>query len=987
MAALPDALPMADVNGTPLPVIAPAPTDFGLERAGAELGQVADSNQRLARGQAREQARADAESAQRLYAPFAADRQIALKLDAAAYTGETPGFHTDQLNKDQAASQAFLASQKDVAPGVRTQLQRLVSAGTLQRGAAAGAYEGSVRAVPIAQQTANLESSQVNTAVTAQNTPFATAQEKLYLNHVATDTDLPDKIGQAFDAAAAPALAAAPDYLRPRVQAELAVARQQALAKAADFQSLHQDGQIIAGAHDQISTLANTTLSAPSSYDHNLELAMKFIDTLPAGLQDGFRRDAREALAQTRVQGLIDHGQSGLAANELDTGRFDHDLKPETKQTLLHAALADGVANGPQAIAKATQAILTQQAADADLVATQRTGKGTGFDPNSAIGILSPEKIAQYNVTKSAVLQDFAVTGGVHAMSMADLQAGLNAPEPKPSATYAQDFPLWQAKHQAYAQEVAARQKPGNWAFTSSAGKDVLKANWDAVLSGDPAKMQAAAPNVASWSLTMQAHFGVPAGARQLIDQSEAARLAALVTQAPPEKKAEALASLGSILQAFPATFRLDDGSFAAPRGLLAKQLLTAGLDAREVSAIVDFHGAPAKLGRVVAALNDTTLKGALPHGQQAQLTGAVKAALAPYLDSLAAQPGESVLAQARIDRTALVARELMASQHLSPADAAKVAATDAAGGYRFIDHWRMPAGLAGGASVNIDTGGLHIASGADLARTGAARMLAGLLSNNGANLYAPGGGDPASQRRLYAVQVQHSAQWRTTGDDAGLALMVPHPDGTWDQVADRYGRPIRAGWSDLQGYAQGRGVLPFTKPPAAGVLQHPDGTPVPAASSQTTVGALIKGITHQESGFRDGLVSDQGAMGRMQLLPATAAPYAQRLFGQPLDQHRLLHDGAYNTAIGSALAADLVNHFGPGPGLALATAAYFAGQGNVEGYSDVRGYHPGFIQRYGDPRRGAIGTNDWVDHLPPKTKAYVKNVLSTSARYMQAGG
>lgn len=1002
MAALPDALPMADVNGTPLPVIAPAPTDFGLERAGAELGQVADSNQRVARGQARLQARADAESVRPDLMKLMAANGEQFAQDAPRWNGQ-PGFAADQMASYTDRAQRFAEGNPDYTPGQRAAFRRLADQATASAGDRALNHEIATRI-----QTAADAQDVVSNGVLANfQQSYQAAKQPLLDGYDGSQAGLTTAVQGAFDQNAQAALAAAPEALKPGLSAKFSAMRVQETAAAAQLEGHGHDAFVLRNAGDQANGLINTISSNPNAYDsvvtNNLPA---IVATMPAGLRKDALTELTGQAAQARVKALIDQNNPGQAVAELNDGRYDAVLKPEQKEGLLASAMAQSRAHGPEAITHALAGQTLRQQMDADTYARLTTGRGTGLNLDTIAAavagqIISPEEAAHYQLAAKTADQAFAATGPIHALPTGQVAGMAAAPPPDPAdPAYATKLTLWQAQSAAAKAELKARQDPGAWAFASNVkaptkgvvgqagGQDsgaMLQGLWQTVLTQGNAGHAGA--SYAGSMLGAQAAAGIPASSRQIVPAAEASRLAAGVINAPAEQRATAMAQLAGVVNALPSSFKLPDGSIAAPRALLARQLLAAHISPIELSAIVDYGADPAKLGRVVAALNDTTLKGPLPHGQQAQLTGQVKTQLAPYLTSLAAQPGEGALTQARLDRTALVARELMATQHMDLNAAVRTAAADVTGGYRFVDGWRMPVGLAGGTSVGVDAGGLHIASGADLARSGAALMLAGLVSKNGENLYAPGGGDAASQRRLYAAQVQHSARWVTTPDDAGLALVVPHPDGTWDQVADRYGRPIRAGWSELQGYARGQGQLPFLQPPANPV-HGPDGKPVAAFSKSAAFGAVSWAVNGQESRFRSGLVSAKGALGQMQVTPETVATWAPRL-GLPVDLDRAQHDDAYNRQIGNAALSDNINHYGAsGPGLGLAIAAYNAGRGHLDGYTDKTGHHPGWLQTIGDPRTGAISLTDFVNRIPfAETKGYVQAVLPAALGHLQKGG
>ena len=112
---------------------------------------------------------------------------------------------------------------------------------------------------------------------------------------------------------------------------------------------------------------------------------------------------------------------------------------------------------------------------------------------------------------------------------------------------------------------------------------------------------------------------------------------------------------------------------------------------------------------------------------------------------------------------------------------------------------------------------------------------------------------------------------------------------------------------------------------------------------------ALLTAIIAIESGFRSDARSPKGALGLMQLMPATAAPLLS-----VDDVERALVDPATNVQAGSRHLRRLIDRY-PGR-LDLALAAYNAGEGAVRKY----------------------------DAVPPyaETQAYVKNVTALYEQY-----
>ena len=133
---------------------------------------------------------------------------------------------------------------------------------------------------------------------------------------------------------------------------------------------------------------------------------------------------------------------------------------------------------------------------------------------------------------------------------------------------------------------------------------------------------------------------------------------------------------------------------------------------------------------------------------------------------------------------------------------------------------------------------------------------------------------------------------------------------------------------------------------------------------------ALLYAMVRQESGFEIDAVSRSGALGLMQLMPATASAVALRV-QLPFSLAALTADGGYNIKLGRAYLEQVLDDFGGS--YALAIAAYNAGPGHVRQW----------LQAYGDPRGGAIGMVDWIELIPiAETRSYVQRVLENLQVY-----
>src|SRR5260221_360842 len=98
---------------------------------------------------------------------------------------------------------------------------------------------------------------------------------------------------------------------------------------------------------------------------------------------------------------------------------------------------------------------------------------------------------------------------------------------------------------------------------------------------------------------------------------------------------------------------------------------------------------------------------------------------------------------------------------------------------------------------------------------------------------------------------------------------------------------------------------------------------------------ALALGLVRQESSFNAAAVSSSGALGLMQLLPATAREVAGRA-NVPFIQDKLTSDPAYNVALGSQYLSELLKRFGGSHEIAL--AAYNGGPNRVARWLDSIG-------------------------------------------------
>lgn len=133
---------------------------------------------------------------------------------------------------------------------------------------------------------------------------------------------------------------------------------------------------------------------------------------------------------------------------------------------------------------------------------------------------------------------------------------------------------------------------------------------------------------------------------------------------------------------------------------------------------------------------------------------------------------------------------------------------------------------------------------------------------------------------------------------------------------------------------------------------------------------ALALSIARRESEFNVGIGSPVGALGLMQVMPATAEEVAGNL-GLPYSKPRLTSDWEYNATLGAAYLAYLTEEFGPTP--VMIAAGYNAGPSRPKRW----------IDEFGDPRLREMDIVDWIEHIPfRETRDYVMRVTESIPIY-----
>ncbi|SNR79042.1 lytic transglycosylase domain-containing protein [Puniceibacterium sediminis] len=132
----------------------------------------------------------------------------------------------------------------------------------------------------------------------------------------------------------------------------------------------------------------------------------------------------------------------------------------------------------------------------------------------------------------------------------------------------------------------------------------------------------------------------------------------------------------------------------------------------------------------------------------------------------------------------------------------------------------------------------------------------------------------------------------------------------------------------------------------------------------------IVLAIARRESEFNPRVMSGVGARGLMQVMPRTAEAVSGSI-GEPYSLSGLLDDPAYNARLGAAYLASLSQQFDGN--VVMMAAGYNAGPSRPSGW----------MQLYGDPRKGQIDVVDFIEFIPfRETQNYVMRVAESLPVY-----
>ena len=133
----------------------------------------------------------------------------------------------------------------------------------------------------------------------------------------------------------------------------------------------------------------------------------------------------------------------------------------------------------------------------------------------------------------------------------------------------------------------------------------------------------------------------------------------------------------------------------------------------------------------------------------------------------------------------------------------------------------------------------------------------------------------------------------------------------------------------------------------------------------------MVLAVARRESEFDSGVTSHAGALGLMQVMPATGARMARAIGAQNHSQKRMLQDWPYNARLGAEYLRQMADEFDGN--IVMTAAAYNAGPARPKEW----------MKRFGDPRTDEIDIVDWIEMIPfGETRNYVMRVAESLPVY-----
>jgi hypothetical protein len=297
----------------------------GLQDVGAAVDQIAQA-QSVRDGKAADRALL---KAQQDFEPAFAER-------SAMYDGRQPGFASAENTFFDAHFQQAL-DDKGLSDGVRFAMRQKLDALKLQFGQRAIGVEMDKRAGVVADQERVKTQARLTQAEIGFDSAYQAKSQARIDAYDGSDGNFAKNLMADFTDAQKAALDAAPDDLKPLLQARLAAKSVTANAQALEMQDKGRLAYMSRAAGETLNGLSNNVLTNPASYDSAVTSLQAAAELVPAGVRQKFLDEGRGQLAAYRVDGLIQKGDYAQAQAELADGRYDKWLPAGAKERLVDA--------------------------------------------------------------------------------------------------------------------------------------------------------------------------------------------------------------------------------------------------------------------------------------------------------------------------------------------------------------------------------------------------------------------------------------------------------------------------------------------------------------------------------------------------------------------------------------------------------------------------------------------------------------------------
>lgn len=753
MAKLPQALDMAAPNAR---VGGGAALDFSsldnaLQGAARQIERVDESRRRADE----EVAGRVIEEARQAYVPAASERSY-------GYDGRAPGYAETEI---KAFDDHFTVLDKaDMPDGVRLAVGRQLRDLRTRTAAQAIVNEAETRGRRSAADRDASEQADAVRALMGVQAAFDAADDERRQTWDGL-TPIADATRTSWRELGEKAVADLPEPIAARLRPMLLSQEASLFARSMAAEDESRDARTLTTVGEGLNGFVNRAARDPSLMGRFDAEIQPILDAAPAALRAKLKEETWQASQASALEARIQRGEFDAVEAELKAGRYDR-LDTRTVERLragVESAKASGVVQDAQrsadleaGIAADLRNILSGKPADAALVNEAR--------------LIGGEPLAtKVRLDQAAALNVRPLITRLRTMTPQQADAELE--RLTAAAGNAEGARTLELAREMVQQDRAARADPAAWSATSFGPGDNIAAEVQRRMRafGDAPSPETARAYARS-QLVAQEFGGVPEAGRRILSRGQAeAWISSVDADGQPQA---GLSSLAARVQMF--------GPEHRPR--LMRELTLAGLKPADLGALSFYAASPARM-QAYAAARGQKLNDLVPEKtDRERLDAELGRALQPFVQALTTPEGAAAALEA-----AKISAYGAIKGGASVRDAVRGATAPMTDDWTFFGTWAAPNGQTEDPRRYRGNAGLLVAS---------------LIRNDGAGLYAPPSTryTPDQARRNYADIVRNAGQWRNLPDNTGIQLVTPGADGaSWIPVRDAAGRNVQRTWSQLE--------------------------------------------------------------------------------------------------------------------------------------------------------------------------------------------